>query len=59
MAHADCGSEGYVTLKSLRAHFKSAAWKDLEDENSDFAKFLLSSAFKNDQKGLTSDQICI
>ena len=59
MAHTDCGEEGYVTLKSLRSHFKSPAWKDLEDENSDFAKFLLSSAFKNDEKGLASDQICI
>jgi len=52
MAHTDCGEEGYVTLKSLRSRFKSPAWKDLEDENSDFAKFLLSSAFKNDEKVL-------
>ena len=59
MAHTDCGEEGYVTLESLRAHFKSPAWKDLEDENSVFAKFLLSSAFKNDAKGLAPDQICL
>jgi hypothetical protein len=59
MAHADCGEEGHVTLESLRAHFKSPAWKDLEDENSALAKFLLSSAFKNDAKGLAPDQICL
>ena len=58
MAHADDGVEGFVTLQSLRAHFKSPAWKDLEDENSPLAKFLLSSAFKNDAKGLAPDQIC-
>ena len=42
----------------MRNHFKTPAWADLENENSVLAKLLLSSAFKNDSKGLSPDQIC-
>lgn len=55
MAQTDCGDDGFVTLKAMRTHFKTDAWKCLEDENSTVSKFLLSSAFKGD--GHASDQI--
>lgn len=58
MALADCGDDGYVTLKAMRTHLKTPAWADLENETSPLSTFLLSSAFKNESKGLAQDQIC-
>ena len=47
MAMADIGADTeHVTLQALRTHFKTPAWKPLEDEGSSISKFLLSSAFK-------------
>ena len=57
LAKADCGdADDFVTLTSLRTHFKTPAWKDLEDESSALSRFLLSAAFKRD--GLPGEQIC-
>ena len=55
MANTDSGEGGFVTLTTLRAHLKTPAWEDLEDEGSTLSKFLLSPAFKAD--GLAADQI--
>jgi hypothetical protein len=46
-----------VTLETLRAEFTSPAWADLKNENSILSKILLSSAFKNAQKGQSAGQI--
>jgi len=55
IAEQSSGAEGYVTLKTLRQELQTPAWKDLEDENSELSRFLLSPAFK--KKGQSGDQI--
>ena len=57
LAKAECGEdEDAVTLAVLRTHFKTPAWKELEDESSTLSRFLLSAAFKKD--GLPEEKIC-
>ena len=51
IAEQQAGSEGYVTLETLRAELCTPAWKDLDDENSTLSRFLLSSAFKREGQG--------
>ena len=53
IAEQSSGAEGYVTLKTLRQELQTPAWKDLEDENSELSRFLLSPAFK--KKGQSGD----
>ena len=53
MAVQDCGDDDWVTPDAMRTHFKTAAWKPLEDDNSTLYKFITSSAFKSD--GLEND----
>ena len=54
-AHADCGDDGYITLKALRTHLDSAAWAPIADPSSNLTKMLLSASFKAD--GQEADQI--
>jgi len=58
MAHQEEGNEGFVTLKTMRNHFKTPAWSDLENENSKLARFLEGGVFLNESKGLKSNEIC-
>ena len=55
IAEQQAGSEGYVTLETLRAELCTPAWKDLDNENSTLSRFLLSPAFK--REGQSEGQI--
>ena len=37
-----------VTLKDLRTYLKTSEWADLDDKESELAKFLLSDVFKRE-----------
>lgn len=53
------GGDGYVTINSLKEELTSPAWDPLHDVDSVLVRILLSSAFKNPEKGITSDDhIC-
>jgi hypothetical protein len=39
------GSEGYVTLESLRYNFQSYIWRPLHEERSPLVDFFLSPVF--------------
>ena len=53
------GGDGYVTIDSLKEQLTSPAWDALQDKDSVLVRILLSSAFKNPEKGITSeDHIC-
>jgi hypothetical protein len=53
------GGNGYVTIEYLKEEFTSPAWEDLNNKNSVLVKILLSSAFKNNTKGIyQEDHIC-
>ena len=46
-----------MTTEALSKEFTSEAWQALKDEESVVCKVLLSSAFKNEEKGQTAAQI--
>jgi len=46
-AHAECGSDGFVTVKALRKQLDNEFWVDLDDPNSSLVKILQSKAFKD------------
>jgi hypothetical protein len=53
------GGDGYVTIDSLKEEFASPAWESLNNRDSILVRILLSSAFKNNDKGIThEDHIC-
>lgn len=53
------GGDGYVTIDSLKEELSSPAWDALHDKDSALVRILLSSAFKNAEKSITSeDHIC-
>jgi hypothetical protein len=51
--------EDIVTIEALRAEFDSPAWAQLQDDDSTLCQILRSSAFKDEAKGMTEDQISI
>ena len=50
-------ADGVVSLNSLREHFNTPAWYELKDSSSRLSKILLSSAFKDPEKGTEAHQI--
>jgi hypothetical protein len=57
VAHVECGNENFVTIEALAKVFNTPAWASLGQSDSKLCKVLLSSAFKNEESGQSSEQI--
>lgn len=57
VAHVDCGTEKFVTIEALAKVLNTPAWASLNQSDSKLCKMLLSSAFKDEEEGQSSEQI--
>jgi len=48
-AHAKCGSDGYVTVATLREILTDEHWADLEKPDSSLVRILQSKFFKDEE----------
>ena len=52
-----CGDESFVTIDALKAEFKTDAWRELNQPDSNLVKMLTSPFFKNPKENHDANQI--